>query len=94
MTRATLDTIYIPQPSVMTNEVADELVLVNMQTGLYHGLDAVGARVWEALDGQRTLAEVAAEVARHYPEVEPERIEADIVTLTQELLDHALVATR
>ena len=40
--------VRVPQ-DVFFQEVEDEVVLLNLQTGMYHGLDKVGSRVWGLL---------------------------------------------
>ncbi len=86
---------YAPRDgSVLARQVANEMVIVDMHNGIYHGLNAVGAQIWEELDGQRTLSEVAATLEEAYPDVERVTIEADIVALVQALLDNDLVVAR
>lgn len=37
-------------------------VLLHLDTGAYHGLNPVGAQVWDAIDGVRAAPEIVAEV--------------------------------
>lgn len=44
---------------VVAREVGGEMVLLDLASGLYFGLDPVGSRVWERLsDGGASLAEL------------------------------------
>lgn len=37
-------------------------VLLHLETGQYHGVNEIGALVWELLDGERGLEDILAEV--------------------------------
>lgn len=95
MTQATLEGRYAPRDSsILTRQVGDELVLVDMRRGIYHGLNAVGVQIWERLDGEQPLGQVADELAAQYDGVERETIAADTLALIQALLDNELVVAR
>ena len=37
-------------------------VLLHLESGQYHGVNATGLAIWDLLDGERTVAEVAEEL--------------------------------
>lgn len=39
-----------------------ETVLLHLETGAYHGLNAEGALLWDMLDGTRTVADIIDEL--------------------------------
>lgn len=87
-----LDGTYVPRGAdVLVQEVSEEKVLVDLASGIYHGLNRVGTEIWNDLDGTRTLRQIAAGLAARYPEVEPARLEADVTALVQSLADNDLV---
>jgi hypothetical protein len=89
--KATPDGCYSRRSGeVLVRQVARELVLVDTDNGVYHGLNEVGAQIWERLDGTRSPAEIARELSAHYPEVDQATLEADCLALVQELLDNDL----
>ena len=45
-------------PSVIYRDVSGEVVLLNLQSGVYYGLDPVGSRMWQLLMEQRPLDDV------------------------------------
>lgn len=79
-------------PQVMARRVADEVVLLDLASGHYFGLDAVGARAWELLVEGRALPQVVDTLADEY-EVTREQLEADLARLLEELRAAGLVAT-
>jgi hypothetical protein len=83
------DKLTIPT-EVMARQVGNETVVLNLASGMYFGLDPVGARMWELLGESRTLAEVCVQVASEY-EVKAEELEQDVLDLTGQLLAHGLV---
>ena len=51
---------------VVHRQFAKETVILNLQTGLYHGLNATGGRMMEVLDRAPTVEVAAAELAQEY----------------------------
>ena len=79
-------------PQVMARRVADEVVLLDLASGNYFGLDAVGARAWELLAEGRAVPEVLDAIASEY-EVTREQLESDLARLLHELGAAGLVVT-
>lgn len=50
-------------PGVASVEVSGEMILVQEHSGRSHVLNGPGALVWQCLDGESSLAEIAADVA-------------------------------
>lgn len=92
---ASLEDCYAPRDQqVLTRQVANEMVVVDMHNGIYHGLNAVAVQIWQRLDGRRPLKEIADDLTRQFEEVDPTTIEADTLALVQSLLDNDLVVPR
>jgi hypothetical protein len=77
-------------PSVIYRDLAGEVVLLNLQSGVYYGLDTVGSRVWQLLMESRGLDEVCAIMLDEY-DVDPDALRADVKRLVGELSDKGLV---
>lgn len=67
-----------------------ESVILNLEQGVYFGLDGVGARVWELLQEPTTPGAIADRVTAEY-EVEAERCAADVRELLAELAEAGLI---
>jgi len=76
--------------SVLSRELSGETVLLNLESGVYYGLDAVGTRAWNLLAEHGTLADVVA-IMRDEFEVPAERLERDLRALVSELCDKQLL---
>jgi hypothetical protein len=74
-------------------EVGGEAVLLHLERGVYYGLNAVGARVWQLLQSPLTLSAIVEQVELEF-EVEHERCINDIQELVAKLARADLVEIR
>jgi hypothetical protein len=74
----------------IANAVADETVILHLGNGTYYGLDAIGARLWEALQAGELPAAICPALLETY-DVEPERLEADLRELLGDLVANDLI---
>ena len=81
-----LDSIWTVSDEVVARKVADETVLLHLESGTYFSLDQIGGRVWEILDQTNgvTLKQVCDIIFDEY-DVKRELLERDIVNLVTEL---------
>ena len=77
---------------VMARTVGEETVILNVATGTYFGLDTVGARIWELMTEERTLAEICDLMLEEY-EVSRDELEGDLKRLAQDLADQGLISS-
>ena len=75
---------------VMVRQLGEECVMLDLASGTYFGLDAVGARVWQLLGEGRSVAEAGAAIAQEY-EVERAQAEEDVGRLVKELAANGLL---
>jgi len=74
----------------MARQIGEDVVILNLATGIYFGLDMVGARMWALLSEGKTVAEACDAVLEEY-DVERERLEGDMADLLSELVSQGLV---
>jgi len=82
------DSITIPE-DVLFRELDGEAVLLNLETGVYFGLDAVATRMWQLIAEQRSLASVLDTLAGEY-EADQKTLEADLLELCRQLCANGL----
>ena len=70
--------------------VDGETVVLQAEVGELLGLNGVGGRAWELLDGTRGLDEIAATISAEYG-VAPERAAADVRAFVDELVGAKLL---
>jgi hypothetical protein len=85
-----LDAIPRRTPSVASRALDGEAVLVHPGQGKVTVLNAVGARLWELIDGRHTVAEMARVIANEY-EVSLIKAEADTLAFCQDLSGRGLL---
>jgi coenzyme PQQ synthesis protein D (PqqD) len=71
-------------PNVICRELAGELVILNLQSGIYFGLDPVAARIWALIQEHGALEKVFDTIRDEY-EVEPDTLKRDLLDLVGEL---------
>ncbi len=74
----------------MSSETGGEMVILNLETGQYHGLEQVGRLVWNRIQDGATVRELEQAVLDEYA-VEPERCRQDLRILLEELRKRGLV---
>jgi coenzyme PQQ synthesis protein D (PqqD) len=84
---------FLVHPSVITRELSGETVLLNLESGVYYGLDTVGTRVWQLLTQGRTIASVCDTMIEEY-DVAAQVLHADVMRLVGELHDRGIVTRR
>jgi hypothetical protein len=81
--------VTVPE-HVVRREFPDETVVLNLQSGKYHGLNATAAAMLDALESGATPGDAAARIAGDAG-IEVARVEADMLTLVRSLADRGLV---
>ena len=71
--------------------IAGEAVILSLDTKVLRGLNAVGSRVWELIDGRRTVDESVDVIVAEFDVARPEAA-ADVAAFVRELIDKGLVA--
>ena len=84
---------FAVHPSVICRELSGETVLLNLVSGVYYGLDAIGTRVWQLLVDGRTIAGVCETMLQEY-DVAPDVLHDDVVRLVGELRERGIVMPR
>jgi hypothetical protein len=75
---------------VVYRTFAREVVVLNLRTGKYHGLNATGGRILEVLESAKNLEEAAEVLAAEYGRP-LEDMQRDLCTFCRELLARELI---
>jgi ornithine carbamoyltransferase len=75
--------------SVFAQLVDDEMVLLDMESENYFGLDEVGTSIWNAMQENETLNEVFAVLLEQY-DVGEEMLKNDLLNFVTKLVDNGL----
>jgi len=85
-----LNTVIKPAKDQVFADVEGETVLLNVNSGIYFGLNALGTRIWELIQEPRSVALIRDQILEEY-DVELERCQQDVINLLDKLLDAGLV---
>ena len=81
--------IRVAKDQISCNLVGEAAIL-NIKSGVFYGLDSVGARVWELVQQPRSVSEVRETLLKEY-DVEPQRCETDLLALLERLQAEGLI---
>jgi len=89
----TIDDAFEISTGVIAQKVGDEVVVLDVGSGTYFGLDPVGARIWEMIGEGWTLLRICDAMLVEY-DVTRETMECDILNLVEALRKENLVGAR
>lgn len=93
MSRISIDTSVAKDSSQIIDRVVDgETLLIHLRSGDYFSLNSTGTKVWENIDGSRTVKDLAALVLAEYDGEEPQVLR-DVLSLVNQLADEGLVVS-
>ncbi len=76
--------------NVLFQKLEDEVVLLNLETGDYYGLNEVGSQMWTLLQQDHHVGQVLSALLETY-EVSEGTLKADLWTILGDLEAHGLV---
>jgi hypothetical protein len=79
------------KPDVVFKELSGEAVLLDLDTGVYFGLDETSTRLWQLLAAHGQLQQVYDRMLAEF-DVEPERLETDLIAFVADLAQRRLVS--
>lgn len=77
----------------VSSDLGGEAVILNMKTGIYHGLNEVGAKIWDLIEQPKTVKEIHNLLVEEY-EVEPEVCKNDLLSLLKNLQSVGLIEVK
>ena len=89
-TVTTTSTILASRDQVAADLEA-ELVILNLNAGVYYGLDLIGTRIWNLAKEGRNVGQIEQAILSEY-DVEPDRCRRDLYQLPEKLADAGLVS--
>lgn len=92
VTRIDLSRIVVTTADhVIFQELENEMVLLDLQTGGYYGLNEVGTRIWRELQEGRSPEDIVAALVRDY-EIADEQVEQDMRSFLASLEGQGLIS--
>jgi hypothetical protein len=94
-----LNAVCTPSGDVVAREIEGEIIIVPLVAGIgdaedeLYTLNETGQAIWQRLDGQRTLKDVAVSIAGEFDAPLPE-LEKDVLGFAFELTRRGILVTK
>ncbi|UCC94336.1 MAG: PqqD family protein [Candidatus Omnitrophota bacterium] len=80
---------YRKDPNIVSRKIADEVILVTIKRNVadlesIYTLNEVSTRIWELIDGQKTLLQIRDIIVDEF-EANPNEVESDLKQFLQKL---------
>ncbi len=87
------NSIIVTASDQLCTNLGEEVVILNIASGVYHGLDGVGARAWQLMQEAKTVNEIREVIVSEY-DVDARQCEIDLIALIEELVNAGLVKVK
>ncbi len=85
-----ITSIVAAVPEQLSADLAGDVVILQLQSGMYYGLDEVGAQVWQLIQTPQRVSDVRDTLLAEY-DVDPQQCEHELLALLRELADQKLI---
>jgi len=92
MTPIRLTSILKRSPDLFAVDMDGEMVMLDVQSGSYFGLAGAGPHIWQALEHDKTAAEIVADVEATFETNADDPFVHEIMAFLQELVDNGLLS--
>ena len=76
--------------SLVSSYLKEDLILLDLHSGTYYGLNRVGARIWNLIQQPIEVAEIRRVLLQEYA-VQPEALERDLLALLEKMESQKLI---
>jgi hypothetical protein len=87
----TTDSIVVAAKDQISTQVDDEAALLNLKTGVYFGLDPMGAYIWQMLREPVSVQTLTARLQEDYSNIDAEIVANDLRVFLDQMLEAGLV---
>lgn len=77
-------------PELFFATAGDEVMMMDIKSGNYFGLDPVGRRIWECLAEPVRVADICAQLTSEY-DIDPGTCQAEVLTFLTQLAEHRII---
>jgi hypothetical protein len=84
------NSIVVASVEQISSDLGGEVVILNLKSSTYHGLNEVGAWIWNLIQTPKTVKDIKAAILAEY-EVEAEHCDRDLLALLENLLAAELI---
>jgi hypothetical protein len=74
----------------ISSDLAGDAVILNLNSGIYYGLDSIGAAIWQCIQQPMTVSDIRDTLLHEY-DVDPAQCMAELIALLKEMLNEGLI---
>ena len=87
------NSIVVSVKNQISSDLGGEAVILNMNTGIYHGLNEVGAFVWNLIEQPQVVKDIQQKLLQEY-EIESSVCTNDLLMLLKDLHGEGLIEVK
>ena len=85
-----LKTIVVASKENVSCSLGEEAAILHVRSGVYYGLDPVGARIWKLLEQPKSVEALRTAIVDEY-DVGPAKCESDLLSLLEKMRAEGLI---
>jgi hypothetical protein len=85
-----MSTKYIQNKKVIQSKIGEEVVMLDMDSGFYFGLNSVASTIWGKLENPISFEEMINELLKEY-KIDQETCENDTMVFLNQLLEKNII---
>lgn len=86
-----INTMLKRNPELLAVDMDGETVMMDMESGNYFGINAVGSHIWEALEAEKKVADVIETVNSHFEIQDDDTVQDDILGFLDDMVEQQLL---
>lgn len=84
------ETVVSHTAGMVSSDLDEKKVMMNIESGRYYGLDSIGSRIWELIEKPQKVQELVLELLKEY-DVEENNCRRDVLLFLNKLHDQGLI---
>lgn len=81
---------YIQNKKIIQSRIGEEVVMMDIDSGFYFGMNGVGTVIWQHLSTAITLEELTSNLMNEF-KVDKQTCEADTIDFLEKLLENNII---
>jgi hypothetical protein len=84
------DTILSRSEDYLSNEIDGEIVMMNIETGMYVSMNATGKSVWDILENPASISDILTALTKEY-EIDAETCQKDVTPFIEQMIEKKIL---
>ena len=84
------ETVICRSEALLSNNLGDDVVMMDIEQGSYYGLEGVAARIWELTENPVSFGKVCEQLSNEY-DILPDKCRQEVTSFLDDLLERKIV---